>query len=357
MLRRLFKPLDWRALEVVGTAQPHIRSGLLAELEDYIQSCGQDFGVLARKAGLASVAQPDPLAQFPLNAVMALFDLAARELHDPGFGLSFAAALRPGGSGLIGEMILNSPTVRDGLISVRDFIGVFMHPFVIDYDETGGIGRMVWSYPTTATAPRVQFNLFIVAALLRRIRAATGREWMPLSVELEHVAPACAQAITANFGLRVRFNAPTNAFSIDAQTLALAMPEASPMRFAIMQNLAGRLLAETDTRPEIVNLARAAISARLKEGQPALDAIAGQIGLTPGALQWRLEQAGTTFEKVVNDERRNQAENLLRNTDRSLTEIAFDLGFSDPSAFSRAANRWFGVSPRDWRKRERNAPQ
>ena len=33
----------------------------------------------------------------------------------------------------------------------------------------------------------------------------------------------------------------------------------------------------------------------------------------------------------------------------AITEIAYLLGFSDASNFTRAFRRWFGVSPRDYR--------
>jgi PAS domain S-box-containing protein len=69
--------------------------------------------------------------------------------------------------------------------------------------------------------------------------------------------------------------------------------------------------------------------------------------------RWRLERSGTSFERLLNATRAHIAEHLLRDTDRSLTEIAFDLGFSDPSAFTRAARRWFNMPPRVYRQMQR----
>jgi AraC-like DNA-binding protein len=75
--------------------------------------------------------------------------------------------------------------------------------------------------------------------------------------------------------------------------------------------------------------------------------------LTVSQLQWRLEQEGTSFEKELGDVRAHRAMHLLANTDKSITEIAFELGFTDPSTFSRAARRWFSDTPLAVRRKAR----
>lgn len=334
-------------------SQPSIRNAIPAEFKRYLASRGIRLSRLASAAGLAPIDQDNPVQQLSLNATMALFDEAAKELKDPALGLNFARLLKPGASGLLGEIVITASTVREGLSSGAQFIRVFMSPFEIKFTEEQGVGRLDWSFPTLVTAPRIQYNMFMVAALLLRVRAATERDWVPLGVELEHTAPDCADEIRAVLGPRVRFNASGNCIVLDGPTLALSMPDANPTRFAIMRDLAERWLAEMNAPPEIVGSSRAAAASLLKAGQADLVGVATTLGISPGALQWRLERAGTTFEKVLAEERRTQAENLLRDTDRPLTEIAYDLGFSDPSAFTRAAQRWFGMSPRAWRRSQR----
>jgi AraC-like DNA-binding protein len=55
--------------------------------------------------------------------------------------------------------------------------------------------------------------------------------------------------------------------------------------------------------------------------------------------------------ELVDETRRARAEDLLARPNLKLTELAFALGFSEHSAFTRAFRRWFGVSPRDFRRR------
>jgi AraC-like DNA-binding protein len=66
-------------------------------------------------------------------------------------------------------------------------------------------------------------------------------------------------------------------------------------------------------------------------------------------LQRQLSQEGTTFAALLTDLRRELAPALLRDGRHGVAEVAFLLGYEDPSAFRRAFKRWFGRSPRSLR--------
>ena len=73
--------------------------------------------------------------------------------------------------------------------------------------------------------------------------------------------------------------------------------------------------------------------------------IASALSLSTRTLQRRLTIAGRSFEAVLDEVRRARAEALLADGGRDLAEIAYELGYSERSAFTRAAIRWFGVPP------------
>jgi AraC family L-rhamnose operon transcriptional activator RhaR/AraC family L-rhamnose operon regulatory protein RhaS len=62
---------------------------------------------------------------------------------------------------------------------------------------------------------------------------------------------------------------------------------------------------------------------------------------------------GTSPIKYLIGLRIQEASRLLRSTDRSITDIAFDIGFSDSNYFSRQFRKSHGQSPREYRKRYR----
>jgi AraC-like DNA-binding protein len=73
--------------------------------------------------------------------------------------------------------------------------------------------------------------------------------------------------------------------------------------------------------------------------------------LSERTLQRRLEAEGTSFQRLVDDTRRELARQYFDQTDTSLADAAYLLGFGDRSSLFRASKRWFGTSPRHYRIR------
>lgn len=71
--------------------------------------------------------------------------------------------------------------------------------------------------------------------------------------------------------------------------------------------------------------------------------------MSPRAVQRLLAEEGQTYRGMVDRVRLSKAEAMLRETQTSVTEIALALGYSEPANFSRAFQRWTGISPRAFR--------
>jgi AraC-like DNA-binding protein len=75
--------------------------------------------------------------------------------------------------------------------------------------------------------------------------------------------------------------------------------------------------------------------------------MARALNLSQRSLQRKLSERGTTFRQVVDDTRKQLAEQYLKDSMLSVSEIAYLLGFAEVSSFSRAFRRWTGQAPRD----------
>jgi AraC-like DNA-binding protein len=93
-----------------------------------------------------------------------------------------------------------------------------------------------------------------------------------------------------------------------------------------------------------------AIASTLPEGGSA-EAVARALHVSVRTLQRKLVATGTTFREVADTVRRRIAEEYLSDRHVSTAEVAFLLGFSDQSSFTRAFRRWTGESPGRWRRR------
>jgi len=187
---------------------------------------------------------------------------------------------------------------------------------------------------------------------VRRLASSIGGGWRPLKCDFAHRAFDCPKEAAEIFGDRLEFDRPLNEFVLDRNSLDSPMPGADAATFAVYEDLARRWAHEMDCtqNPNIVVTVREHIMLALGHQRVDLGSVAQSVGIGERILQRRLDWAGTSFEKVLTDTRRGLAQQLLKDTDRPLTEIAFDLGYSDPSVFTRAARRWFDMSPKQFRQ-------
>lgn len=93
----------------------------------------------------------------------------------------------------------------------------------------------------------------------------------------------------------------------------------------------------------------ATILISLPQGKLGMQQAAELLGFSVRTLQRRLAAAGTTYSRLVNRVRHEEACRLLGETDLPVSVVSTMLGYSEPSAFSRAFQRWTGVSPRHFR--------
>jgi AraC-like DNA-binding protein len=98
-----------------------------------------------------------------------------------------------------------------------------------------------------------------------------------------------------------------------------------------------------------------AIAQSLSDGVPKMPAVARRLGQSERTLQRRLGEEGLSFQKLVDDARRELAEGLLAKSHYSLAEVAFLTGFSEQSAFNRAFKRWMNQTPAAYRESHRAA--
>src|SRR5580704_11743464 len=108
---------------------------------------------------------------------------------------------------------------------------------------------------------------------------------------------------------------------------------------------AGRSLRD-DLRP--------VLAARMTGGDMNIDAVARRRVTATRTLQRRLARTGTSFDALRDDARKLAAELYLSDATLSITEIAYLLGYSEPTGFHRAFRRWHGTTPESFR---RNLPR
>jgi AraC-like DNA-binding protein len=97
---------------------------------------------------------------------------------------------------------------------------------------------------------------------------------------------------------------------------------------------------------------REVVARLLAEGAPDIRAVASALSTSARTLQRRLRGAGLTYAGLVQKVRCEAASHLLAKSGQTVGDVARMLGYSDPAHFARAFQRWTGLTPREFRRRE-----
>ena len=138
--------------------------------------------------------------------------------------------------------------------------------------------------------------------------------------------------------------------TLAASDLALRHPDASRTMLAIVERHADDALSRLPRGEDFMTALRRGIRTHLPDGPVTPASLAAAHALSTRTLQRRLEAAGTSVRKLLDEERRDLALHHIQSRRTPLIEIAFLLGFSDASAFTRAFTRWSGRSPSEYRQ-------
>jgi AraC-like DNA-binding protein len=83
---------------------------------------------------------------------------------------------------------------------------------------------------------------------------------------------------------------------------------------------------------------------------PDFERLAGELNMTTATMRRRLHEEGASYQGIKDQLRRDLAIGYLSHSDRSVMDIALELGFSERSAFHRAFRKWTGASPGEFRR-------
>ena len=117
------------------------------------------------------------------------------------------------------------------------------------------------------------------------------------------------------------------------------------------------LLARLQSRRSFGRKIHRLISKQMATEKIDADTLARQCHMSRQTLYRKLKKEGLSFQGLVEQVRQDKALRYVAGDQYALGEIAFLLGFSELSAFSRAFKRWTGTSPAEYRARHLASPE
>ncbi len=312
----------------------------LADLLDRIDGDGQAF---LHAVGVTADMPPNHYCD--ARAVDVALEALATHRGDAAFALTLAQADLARPLGLFGHLVWLSGTVRDALQRAAKFYAVVSQRTVVTLDESRpGITTLTQTPRTPAVSRGHILTEFAFASMAMRARAATNNHFALRAVRFSHAGRGTS-AYQQAFGVPVNFRAGRDQLEMASSQLDLRLASADTITAAAIEAQVAHLTQQPEVRTAaeaFLDAARRAIASQATVASPS--SIAKQLAISPRTLRRQLELHGTTLRDVTAHVRCAQADALLQQG-RTVKEVAFALGFSEPSAFSRAYKRWTGTAP------------
>ena len=195
-----------------------------------------------------------------------------------------------------------------------------------------------------------------MASLVRICRKVIGTNLKPIEVRIVHNRKKQVSEMEKLLRCAVKTGADVDEIVFSRENADYPVVTADPY----LERLCVRLCEETlarlgkKTSPLKVRVENA-IATLLPHREMQFGAVAAQLGMSERTLAPGLESEGHTFSRILDDLRLALARRYLAESDMSISEIAWLLGYSEVGNFTHAFHRWTGTNPRAERAKARRS--
>ncbi len=317
-----------------------------------------DFGVahglsretLMQQSRLSEAMRADPDARCSTFAYIALWRALLVELPDVVVPIELAKSIDLAALGVVGQIVPRADSLHHGQQLIERFLRLTDTSLGSRRVERGDlVGYSIVHRPEVIA---MRFPIELMMTVGWRLLSAASGEPFAREVTFAHAAGYPVAAYEALFGVPVRFGEAESAVWIDRDRMEQPLAGSDPVARRYFEAYAERMLAALEAAPPpLVATIREAVAVELATSGAELARVAKRVAMSTRTLQRRLEEAGTSYQDVVDAVRAGMARALLREKSRSIVDVAFELGYADLKSFYRAFRRWTDTTPADWRAR------
>lgn len=313
-----------------------------------LESLGLDADEVFRQAGLNPEKLRIPGARFNQAAVIKLWQIAEQASNDPYFGIRISRHWHPTTFHALGYAWLASCTLKDGFQRLVRYSAIINNKLNVEFQLENDCYR--FSFAST-TLPPGALHIAIDAGLstiVRMCRINYGDTFAPLRVLTTRPQPLSVETHETFFKCPVVFSSKTNSLYFAKADIEKRLPTANAELALKSDQMAVEYLARYE-HDDIILKIKSLLINKWPGGRISENEIAEALNLSTRTLHRKLQGQGLNINTLLDETRKELAILYLENSDLTIGEIAYLVGFSEPANFSRAFRRWTGMTPHAYR--------
>jgi AraC-like DNA-binding protein len=295
-------------------------------------------------AGIRRADLDDPDGRIPCALWGPMFHRALAQRPMTNVGMRLATVTPLGAFPLIDYVVATSQNVGEGLTRLARYLrlaGARSVPVVRQDEEP--IRVLLEGSDTSVSAE------FTVTLNLLHFRQETEDRFRAAYATFCHT-PDDVGEMERVLDCPVYTGASWNGWALSREASQLALRRRDPVLGRFLQRQADEAIARLPAADVVLDVRRA-LAGCVGRGDTRIQAIARTLATSARSLQRRLAAEGLSYHQLLDGARKDAAERYLAESQLSIGEVAYLLGYSEPSAFHRAFRRWHDQAPRAFRRR------
>lgn len=309
-----------------------------------------DSEQIFNEAGIQKKDLTNVSKRISYDIIHKLWDQASELIDDPCFGLKGIEVWHPSDLSALGYAWLTSATIRDALKRLQQFIRIATDLYRLEITESETGYELIFDFRDKKTLNMAEADASM-AIVMEMCRIDLEKPVSPVLVSLVHPEPECKNSYFSYYGCPVLFAQETNKIILPANIIDTPLFNSDP-NLALINDQAIIQYLQNLNDSSIIHRVKKVITEHLTFGITN-EQVSTALNMSERTLNRHLKEQGFTFKEILKDVRISLSKLYIKNNQFNVTEIAFQLGFSDSSSFSRAFKRWTGSSPVEYKQQRR----
>lgn len=318
-----------------------------------LEAHGHDSRSIFKQAGLDPAKLGDGNARYLLSDMCKLWETVIEETKDPCFGIEVGTLWTATTFHALGFTWLASHTLKDALTRLVRYTRIVNNSLSAQLEVHGANLHLIMSAGEDEGDVHYAARDAGMVAIIVMCRLICGNNFSPLEIQVTRKRSLCGDRLENFVGTSIMYNCEKNIAVFDRMRAEQRQPTGNSQLAKVNEEIAIKYLQSLD-RNSIVMQVKSKLIIMMSAGQVEEEAVASELNISLRTMQRKLGEQKTSFSSLYKKIRQDMASEYIKDTQMSMTEIAFLLGFSEQANFSRAYRRWYGTSPSEARKEFEN---
>jgi len=311
---------------------------------------GIDTDALVEAVGIPLDWLRDPDGRLPIRQVQTIWRELSTQTDTNRISLRLGELISPTAVGAVAYVMMHSLTLGRAITQLCRYQDIVCDGTRLLVRPEGDRVALV----SQITSPEIVYPALVynseLSIILSAFRALTGLLIAPTEVRFAYPRPAdVGEHERAFTPAHLVFDAPETALLLPAGLLDTPVLNASPGMMPLFEQHADALLTRLTT-PSLAGRVRTELVILMKGEEPTLAGVADRLSMGVRTLQGHLRSEGLTYQNLLDEVRKELAQRHLRDPFLSTTDIAYLLGYAEPSVFFRSFKKWTGQTPGAYRQ-------